>query len=112
MADPERGIWEGPNFKQVPEFLNSNLISLAYGLTSTKDQTFINKVALVSCYIGEYADFVPFSGALGAWPRLAPMDSPLKVMAPRPPVNPRQCRGVHPPISFSGMAAELLGGSR
>ena len=85
MEDPERGLWEGPNFKQVPQFLKSNLILLPYGLTSNKDQTFIKKkVALVSCNIEEYADFVPFSGVLRAWPRLAPLDSHLKVMAHRP----------------------------
>ena len=84
MADPERGFWEGLNFKQVPKFLKSNLISLAYGLTSNKDQTLSIKIALISCYIHEYADFVPFSGALRAWPRLAPLDPPLKVMAHSP----------------------------
>ena len=36
-------------------------------------------------------DFVPFSGALGAWPRFAPMDPPLKVMSP-PPVDTYMCK--------------------
>ena len=39
---------------------------------------------MFSCYIEEYADFVPFLGALEAWPRLAHWDPPLKAMAPRP----------------------------
>ena len=84
MADPERGFWKGPNFKQVPQFLKSNRISLAYDITSNKDKTFVVKIALFSCYIKKYADFVPFSGTLGTWPRLAPSDPPLRVMAPRP----------------------------
>ena len=37
-----------------------------------------------------------------------------KIPPSRARVNPRQCRGVGapPPMSFSGMAAEPLGGSR
>ena len=66
-------VWEGPNFKEVgTHFLKSNRISLAYGLTSNKDETFTNKSWLFSCYIEEYVDFVPFSGAWGAWPRFRP----------------------------------------
>ena len=42
------------------------------------------KVALFSCNIEEYVDFVQFSGALGAWPRIALLDPLLKVMALRP----------------------------
>ena len=34
MADPERGLWGRRNFKKVPQFLKSNQVSLAYGLTS------------------------------------------------------------------------------
>ena len=30
-------VMEGADFKQVPRFLKSNLISFAYGLTSNKD---------------------------------------------------------------------------
>ena len=33
MADPKKGLWEGQNFKGIPQFLKSNRISLAYGLT-------------------------------------------------------------------------------
>ena len=65
MADPERGLWERSNFREVPQFLKSNRISFAYGLTSNKNQTFTVKVALFSSYIEEYVDFVQFSGALG-----------------------------------------------
>ena len=82
MADPERRLWEGRNFKEVPRLLKSNRISLAHGLTSNKDQT-LKKVALFSCYI-EFVDFAPFSDALGTWPSLAPLGQPLNVIAPRP----------------------------
>ena len=38
----ERAL-EQPNFKEVPQFLKSKRISLAYGLTSDKDQSFMDK---------------------------------------------------------------------
>ena len=64
MADPERGLWERPNFKNVSQFLKSNRISLACGpVMNTK--LLKATVALVSCYIDEYVDFVPFSDAFG-----------------------------------------------
>ena len=66
MTDPERGLCERSNFKEVSKFLKSNRLSLAHGITSNKDKTFMNKVALFYSYIEEYAHFVPFSGALGA----------------------------------------------
>ena len=71
-------------FQRGTQFLKINRISLSYGLASNKDETFIIKVALFSCYIEEFVDCVPFSGVLGAWPRWAPLDPPLRVMAPRP----------------------------
>ena len=82
MADPERGLWKGPNFKEVSLCLKSNRISLAFGLTSGKRQTCMNKVALFSCYIEEYVDFVPFLAICGRglWARSAPLDPPLKVI--------------------------------
>ena len=46
MADPERGLWEGPNFKQVPQFLKSNQILPVYGVTSNKGQTCID----INCF--------------------------------------------------------------
>ena len=49
MADPERGLWEGPISKQYPDFLKSNRISFAYGLISNEDQTFIPKKLL--CFL-------------------------------------------------------------
>ena len=47
MADPERGLWKQSNFKEVPQFLKSNRISLADCLTSNKDRSFIDK----SCFV-------------------------------------------------------------
>ena len=64
MADPERGLGGGGNIKEEHQFRKNNQISHAYGLTGNKDQTFVIKIALFSCYIEEYIDFVPFSGAL------------------------------------------------
>ena len=79
----ERAL-RGAEFQRGTQFLKINRISLSYGLASNKDETFIIKVALFSCYIEEYVDCVSFSGALGTWPRWAPLDPPLRVMAPRP----------------------------
>ena len=56
----------GPEFQREAQFLKINRISIAYGLTSDKDETFINKFVSFSCYIEKNVDFVPFSGALGA----------------------------------------------
>ena len=71
IAGLERGLWQGPNFKEIPQFLKSNWISLSYGTTSNKEQT-VKKVALFPCYIDEYVDYVPFSDVFGTWPSLAP----------------------------------------
>ena len=80
-GESKEGLWEGSNFKEVPEVLKSKRISLACGLTSNKGQTLINRSCFVFfCYIlyyfvanhrraaqfEEYVDFVPFSGDLGA----------------------------------------------
>ena len=67
MADPERerGHWEGPNFKKGPQFLKSNRISHAYGLTSNKYQTFSNKSCFVFLLCRKYVDFIPVLHALG-----------------------------------------------
>ena len=75
MADPERGLGERPNFKEVPQFLKSIRISVAYGLTSNKDQRLLIKIALFSYYIEEYTDFVPFLGALGGMAAFDPFGS-------------------------------------
>ena len=81
MADPERN---GQNFKDVAQFLKSSRISLAYGLTSNKQQILSINVGTFSCYIEEYDDFVPFLDAFwGAWPRLGHFYPRLKAMAPR-----------------------------
>ena len=71
MADPEKVLWEGPHFKEIPQFLKSNRISLAYSLTSNKGQTCVDKSCFVFVFVifllhRIHADFVPFSGALGA----------------------------------------------
>ena len=87
MADPETGLWEGLNFKEVPQFLKSIQILPAYGLTSNKDQTTINKscfVFLLYRGIGLFCAIFGRFGGGGAWPRFAPFDPPLKVMTPRP----------------------------
>ena len=52
MADPkrerERGLG-GAELQIGASFLKNNRISLAYGLTSNVDPSFISKVALFSC---------------------------------------------------------------
>ena len=77
MAYPERGLWEGRNFKEVPRFLKSNRNLLAFGLTSNKDQTCTNKICFAFfLYRGIYrfcAIFGRFGGhgrVLTAWIRL------------------------------------------
>ena len=84
IPDPKRGIWQGPNFKDTSQFRKRNRISLAYSQQVINTKLLQIKVALFSCYIEEYVDFVPFSGALRSWPRLALLDSPLTVMTPHP----------------------------
>ena len=83
MADPERGLWEGRNFKEVPQFLISNRISLVFGLTSKEGQTCMNKRCFL-CYIEEYVDLCHFRALWGARPRFASLEPPLKVIALRP----------------------------
>ena len=95
VADPERGLWERSNFKEVPQFLKGNRISLAYGLTSNKDQTFMEKVVLFSSYIGNMSILCDFRALWVAWPRLTPLDPALKVMLPRPRLI-RICVHIHP----------------
>ena len=82
MADPERGLWERSNFKEVSQFLKSNWISLAYGLTSNADQT-----SLFSSYIEEYVVFVPFSDALGGMTAFDRFGSDFEGHGSSPPIN-------------------------
>ena len=82
MADPERGLWERSNFKEVSQFLKSNWISLAYGLTSNADQT-----SLFSYYIEEYVVFVPFSDALGGMTAFDPFGSGFEGHGSSPQIN-------------------------
>ena len=52
MADPNRereSDLGGADLQIGAPFLKNNRISLAYGLTSNVDPSFINKVALFSC---------------------------------------------------------------
>ena len=75
MADPEIGLWEGPNFKEVPdfckEFLKRNRISLAYGLTRNKDHTLNKSCFVFLLYRGIYrlcAIFGRFGEQDHVWP--------------------------------------------
>ena len=92
MEDPKRWLWEGPNFKKLPQFLKSNRISHACGITSNIDQTSIDKscfVFLLYRGVEEYVDFVPFSGALGKGGIAAfgPLESAFEGQGSPPPVN-------------------------
>ena len=91
LMDPERGLWERSNFKEVPQLLKSNRISLAYGLTSIKTKLLWIKVALFSSYIEEYVDFVPFSDALGDITAFGPFGSAFEGHGSPPPVNRYMC---------------------
>ena len=91
MADPERGLWEGPNFKQVPQFLKSNRISPAYGLTSNKGQTFIDKYCFVFLlYRGIYR-FCFIFGHVGGMAAFCPLGSASEGNGSPPPVNTYMC---------------------
>ena len=81
MVDPERGALEAVEVQRGTQFLKSNRITLAYGLTSTKGQTFIKASCFPSSYFQEYVDFAPFSGALGGMTTFDPFGSG---MVPRP----------------------------
>ena len=86
-ADPESGPWEGPNFKELFQFLKNNRITLVCGLINNKDQTCIRKVALCSCCIEEYINFVPFSDALGGVAAFSPLGSAFAGHGSPFPVN-------------------------
>ena len=80
----ERAL-RGAEFQRGTQILKINRISLAYDLTSNQDQTFFNKSCFVfllyrgMCWV--CAIFGRFGGMVRS--RLASLDSPLKVMAPR-----------------------------
>ena len=65
MADPERGLWKGLNFKELHQLLKSNLISPAYGLTLDKDETFINKNCFVLLLYRGICRFCAIFGRFG-----------------------------------------------
>ena len=84
MADPEKVLREGRNFKEVLQFLKSNWISLAYRIRSDKE-LFINENCFVFLlYRGLCRFCAIFRRFGGAWPRFAPVDPPFKAMAPHP----------------------------
>ena len=55
----------GAEFQKCTQCLKSNQISLAYDLTSNKDQAFITRLCFVFLLYRGLSDFVPFSGTLG-----------------------------------------------
>ena len=73
MADPERGLWERSIFKEGPQFLKSNRISLAYGITSNNDQTLVGKSCFIFFLYREICWFCAIFGRFGGgrdrvWP--------------------------------------------
>ena len=69
MADPERRLWEGRNFREGLQFLKSNRISLSYDLTSNIDQTLKNKSCFVFLlYRGIYRFCAIFGRHGRVWP--------------------------------------------
>ena len=75
----------GAEFQRGTQFLKSNRISLADGLTSKKTKLLLIKVALFSCYIEEYFDFVQFSSSLGVMAAFGPHGSAFKGHGSPPP---------------------------
>ena len=83
VVDPERGLLEGPNFKEEPQFLKSNRISLVFDLTSNKDHSCMNE----SCFVFLLYRICRFCAIFGHFVGMAaycPLDPPLKVVALRP----------------------------
>ena len=62
MADPETGLGDGPNLKQ---FRKRNRISLAYGLTSNKSSTSVNKCCFVFLLLSRNMSILCHFGRLG-----------------------------------------------
>ena len=94
MADPETGLWEGLNFKEVPQFLKSIQILPAYGLTSNKDQTTINKscfVFLLYRGIGLFCAIFGRFGGGGGMAAFCPVRSAFEGYDSPPPVNTYVC---------------------
>ena len=65
-------VFGGAIFKEIPQFLKSNRISLAVGLTSNTDQTCMNKSCFVFLLHGWICRFCTIFGLIGAWPCSAP----------------------------------------
>ena len=74
-------------FQRGTQFLKSNRITLAYGLTSNKYQTFIDVNCSLSSYFEEYFDFVLFLGALGGMTAFDPFGSAFEGHGSPPPVD-------------------------
>ena len=91
MADPERGLWERSNFKELPQFLKSDRISLAYGLTSNKDQTFINKSCFVFFLYRGICRFCAIFGRFGGMTALNLFGSGFEGHGSPPPANRYMC---------------------
>ena len=91
MADPERGLWERSNFKELPQFLKSDRISLAYGLTSNKDQTFINKSCFVFFLYRGICWFCAIFGSVGGMTGVDLFGSAFEGHGSAPPVNRYIC---------------------
>ena len=87
MVEPERGVWERSNFKEVPQFLISNRISPAYGLTGNKDQSFINKSCFVFFLYRRILRFCAIFGRFGGMTPFDPFRSAFEGHGSPPPVN-------------------------
>ena len=83
--------WDGPNFKQVPQFLKSSPISLSYGLTSNKGQTFSKKSCLVFLLYRGICRFCAIFGRFGDMVAFGLIGSAFEGNGSPPPVNTYMC---------------------
>ena len=91
MADPERGILEHSNFKELPQCLKSNRISLAYGITRNISQTFINKSCFVFFLYRGICWFCAIFGSVGGMTGVDLFGSAFEGHGSAPPVNRYIC---------------------
>ena len=89
MAEQERGLCEGQNFTELPQFLKINRISLAFSLTSNKDQTCMNKSCFVFLLYRIICRFYAIFGHFGGHGRVLPLGSAFEGYGhgSPPPVN-------------------------
>ena len=103
MVDPKRGLWEGPNFNEVPQFLISNRISLAFGLASNKDQTCMNESCFMFLLYRGICRFCAIFGRFGGMAASCPFGFAFESHGSPPLVNMHMYVYSTPTIRIGGI---------